>query len=248
MKRRFHVPSLTVGVIRLDAGQSRHLRDVLRIGTEEEVAVFDSGAGGLGRWLWRSVQRCSCAVAAIEQGEHAAQELTVAAAVPKGPRADWMVEKLSELGVHAYVPLRTARSVVHPERGKLQRWERIATESAKQCQRPGVMQIREPVELAALLAEGRARGAELWCLSTQGACDSAATAAAGVAGPVLALIGPEGGWTEGELGLMRRGAAPVRHDAHDIADRDSCDRAGGDCHVTLTGAGMRARGRCPDNL
>ena len=47
---------------------------------------------------------------------------------PKANRADWMVEKLSELGVDQFIPLAAARSVVLPEgKNKLERWQRLST-------------------------------------------------------------------------------------------------------------------------
>ena len=101
----------------------------------------------------------SLAVQVEEVHEPAADGLswTVAAAVPKGERADWMVEKLSELGCHAFVPLLAERSVVQPKgTGKRDRWLRLATESAKQCRRRGVMRIESPTTLDELLANDEA--------------------------------------------------------------------------------------------
>ena len=74
-----------------------------------------------------------------------------------------MVEKLSELGAAAFIPLITARSVVHPEgRGKRDRWQRLATESAKQSRRVGVMRIEELTKLEDALAAAAGAG---WYLS-----------------------------------------------------------------------------------
>ena len=53
-----------------------------------------------------------------------------------------MIEKLAEIGVSRFIPLQTARSVVHPEgAGKLDRWERLASEAAKQSHRTGNLEI-----------------------------------------------------------------------------------------------------------
>jgi 16S rRNA (uracil1498-N3)-methyltransferase len=111
-----------------------------------------------------------------------------------------MVEKLSELGAEAWVPLRTARSVVHPEgANKLDRWKRIAMESAKQCRRAGVMKVGELVGVKELVEGLRGRAA--WYLSTGGKAVPISKVAGGVS-EVLMLIGPEGGWTEGEEDLF----------------------------------------------
>src|SRR5262249_15114396 len=65
--------------------------------------------------------------------------LEVAAPMPKGDRGDFLVEKLTELGVTRFVPLRTERSVVHPK--ATDRLERAVIEASKQCGRNVLMQI-----------------------------------------------------------------------------------------------------------
>jgi 16S rRNA (uracil1498-N3)-methyltransferase len=130
------------------------------------------------------------------------RSITLASAVPKNERADWLVEKLSELGVARWVPLKTARSVVHPAgTSKYDRWRRIAIESAKQSRRAGVMEIGELVPVDSLGFES----ATPFLLSTREG--SRPLASSLPKGPILLLIGPEGGWTEAELsGLVARGA------------------------------------------
>ena len=105
-----------------------------------------------------------------------------------------MVEKLSEIGVARFIPLIAARSVVVPEgRNKLDRWNRLAIESAKQSQRVGVMTIDPPTDFADVLASFR--DGPMWIASTE----RAGTAVNTDASPKLIFIGPEGGWTNEEL-------------------------------------------------
>jgi 16S rRNA (uracil1498-N3)-methyltransferase len=113
-----------------------------------------------------------------------------------------MVEKLSELGAAAFIPLITARSVVHPEgRGKRDRWQRLATESAKQSRRVGVMRIEELTKLEDAVRDSRVAGGTGCFLSTQ--ADASPLTRVTFGGPTLTLfIGPEGGWSPGEIGHM----------------------------------------------
>jgi 16S rRNA (uracil1498-N3)-methyltransferase len=196
--RRIHVSSLSPGDIVLDESQAHHLRDVLRLKIGSNVELFDD-AGLVGQAIVTRVESSgvSVRVDAIECSV-TSRELTVASAVPKGDRADWMIEKLSELGVSRFIPLQTERSVVHPTgSGKRDRWVRIATESAKQSRRAGVMRIDELTRVTEVISNLKSEIS--WFLST---ADNARPMASLLDQPTDALnllIGPEGGWSETEI-------------------------------------------------
>lgn len=182
----------------MDAGQARHVRDVLRLGVGTAVDLFDSD----GRSARGEIVAVSPAVVIrVEQVAEPAGRairLVVAVAVPKGNRADWMIEKLSELDAAAVIPLNSDRSIVHPESGKLERFARIAAETAKQCRRRDVLQILPGQTVRELCAGAAAYGTK-WCLSTLGETRPIASRMSDMKGDVLAAIGPEGGWTDREV-------------------------------------------------
>src|SRR5438552_8556851 len=154
MARRLIVPEIRPGANVLPEDQAHHARDVLRLRAGDEVELFTaSGETAAGAIAEATAQRV---VVNVEQVRAPADRfaLTIASAVPKGARADWMIEKLSELGVAHFVPLITARSVVHPEgKNKLERWRRLAEESAKQSHRTGVMRIAPLTPLPNVLTQ-----------------------------------------------------------------------------------------------
>jgi 16S rRNA (uracil1498-N3)-methyltransferase len=212
--RRLHVPALRVGELTLDPAQARHARGALRLEEGAEVEVFDeAGNVATGILAFSGARGASVRVMEVHSSagsaDSAAFSWSIASAVPKGERADWMVEKLSELGAAAFIPLITARSVVHPEgRGKRDRWQRLATESAKQSRRVGVMRIEELTKLEDAVGAGTG-----WYLSPSGDAIgmSEAIATTGPSGRLQLFIGPEGGWTPQEEDTMRRaGLKPVR--------------------------------------
>jgi 16S rRNA (uracil1498-N3)-methyltransferase len=238
--RRLHVPQLSVGEIDLPQREAHHARDVLRLGVADEVEVFDDA----GRTARGVVQKADASgvivrIESITEVARATVQITVASAVPKGDRADWLVEKLSELGVGRFIPLHAERSIVLPTgKGKRDRWLRLAIESAKQSRRAGVMQIDELTPLDRVL-DAIPAAASGWYFTTEDEGAMSVTEAMGQlshggqgpgraahadqskgpAGassartePVLVLmIGPEGGWTTQELARMReRGLTPVR--------------------------------------
>jgi 16S rRNA (uracil1498-N3)-methyltransferase len=211
MTRRLHVAELSTGLLRLDERQSHHARDVLRLPLGGQVELFDNAGHAAQATIVSLEGSVELRIDEMRAAEHTGLRWTVASAVPKGNRADWMIEKLSELGTWRFIPLATQRAVVLPEgRGKRSRWQRIAEESAKQSRRSGVMRIEELTELATLLDH---ESAPAWFFSTSNGAARVADAAGTLAldaEHLLLLIGPEGGWTVQEEQAMRaRGLTAV---------------------------------------
>jgi 16S rRNA (uracil1498-N3)-methyltransferase len=202
--RRVHVGRLTPGQFSLDPAQAHHVRDVLRLTPGAVVELFDDdGATAEGSVVMVTPSEVVVEAGEIRQQAAGGLRWTVASAVPKAARADWLVEKLSELGADAFVPLATARSVVHPEgKNKLDRWRRIALESAKQSRRPGVMRVEEMVEVGEFVKRLSTERREGWYLSTAIGAVPVAKAVAGGPTDLVLLIGPEGGWTVEEEGMF----------------------------------------------
>jgi 16S rRNA (uracil1498-N3)-methyltransferase len=203
IRRRVHVPQLRRGEIELDPAAARHVRSVLRLTVGTAVEAFDDAGAVATGVIVRLEPAVVVRVAEVVSATTQSTEIVIAAAVPKGDRADWMVEKLSELGCHRFVPLATARSVVLPEgRNKRDRWVRLATESAKQSRRSGVMRIDELTPLkAAVDALSREDDAAAFHLSTDPSADPILDALADARNVTL-FIGPEGGWTDEEVALF----------------------------------------------
>jgi 16S rRNA (uracil1498-N3)-methyltransferase len=198
MARRMLVPVLRAGLVTLPGDQAHHARDVLRLGVGDEVELFT--AAGLTAAAVIVEATPANVVAEVREIREAAGglALTIASAVPKAARGDWMIEKLSELGVARFVPLMTARSVVHPEgRNKIERWERLAAESAKQSRRAGVMRIDALTPLGDVLA--RLSGTAAY-LSTAAGAAPLSSILHPPSSSLTLLVGPEGGWSDGELG------------------------------------------------
>lgn len=200
--RRVHVSQVSPGELPLEPAQAHHLRDVLRLDVGDEVEAFDDAG-------WTAVARVALTAGGVVLHAETVREpqaplldWTIASAVPKGNRADWMIEKLSELGTPRFVPLAAQRSVVLPEgAGKRGRWQRLAEESAKQSRRSGVMRIDDLTDARAYAQQVRSDG---WYLSTAPTARPAHVAIRQFIEqsrpPQLnLLIGPEGGWTDAEI-------------------------------------------------
>jgi 16S rRNA (uracil1498-N3)-methyltransferase len=123
-----------------------------------------------------------------------------------------MIEKLSELGVDRFIPLIAQRSVVLPQgSGKLDRWARLAEESARQSGRKGVMHIEPLTELSEVIEQAGSGRIIAWHLSLAKNSVLLPKMLAALPPELTILIGPEGGWTADETGLFESAQiAPVR--------------------------------------
>lgn len=204
--RRLHLNELQTGQVALSPDQCRHALRALRLTPGDAVELFDD-AGRTAQAVLLD-EMGNLRVDSIQTPAESARTLVIASALPKGPRADWMIEKISELGCAQFIPLQTRRSVVHPAgEGKLDRWERIARESAKQSRRTGVMRIDPLCPLPELLKKWTGAGV---FFTTSPACNPVHPSQLPKTGQFLIAIGPEGGWDDSEEQLMlQRGWIPA---------------------------------------
>lgn len=192
----------------LDRPQAHHVRDVLRLTLHDTLELFDdAGRVAMATITATSQTRVTVRVDAVNAIDPANNlSLVIASAVPKGDRAEWMIEKLSELGVDRFIPLATARSIVHPDgKNKRDRWMRVAIEAAKQSRRQGVMAIAELMPLAVALRDVTESGGSVWYLAPGAATSvfDVVTHSRDVAtSSIVLFVGPEGGWTDEEHGIF----------------------------------------------
>ena len=137
--------------------------------------------------------------------------VTLVMSVYKFDRMEWAIEKATELGVAAVVPViarRTEKHLAHAAAKRVERWRRIAHEASQQARRSDVPVIHDPAPLAlrvsALSAAARIVLAEQERATTLRSALEQAVVAAGDQIPALEIaIGPEGGWAPGEDSLFQ---------------------------------------------
>jgi 16S rRNA (uracil1498-N3)-methyltransferase len=208
--RRFYAPPehISAGVVSLDEGETRHLRDVLRLKAGDVVNVFD-GEGREFECRIEAIQKRSADLAILKEVDPTAPEsnldLTVCAAILKGDKTDFAVQKLVELGVNRFVPMLTARTDVKTKDAakRVERWRKIAFEAAKQCGRAKLMligdvenfetAIRSEAESKILFSERDGSTFKLESTPTS----------------LTAYLGPEGGWDYAELELAKELNIPI---------------------------------------
>lgn len=197
-------PVATELLCTLDHDETRHARKVLRLSEGDRVELFD-GHGRLADAQLSAFEKSRdgfmavCRVREVRSAAEARPRITVASAVPKGPRAEAMVNQLGQLGADVFVPVRCGRSAVEPGGGKIERYEKAALASAKQSGRPWLMRVEPMADLADVLrGSGAAAGVKL-LLDPRGETMAGLATQLESAEKVVVLIGPEGGWTDTEL-------------------------------------------------
>ena len=197
LPRLFVRAQLGEGVrVDLDAGQANYLGNVMRLGEEAELLVFD---GSSGEWLARiseaGKKRMALTVERRTREPEAIPDVWLAFAPVKRTQTDWLVEKATELGAAKLIPVITHRTIA--ERVKLERLGSIAIEAAEQCGRTRLPTIDVPVSLAQFLKQAD----RAIYFADEGGGQPAATAFK--PGPAVILTGPEGGFTDDERAAIR---------------------------------------------
>jgi len=190
----------------LTADEAHHLLHVMRAKAGQQATLFDgSGAEFLARVerLGRSEVELSV-VERIERDCESGLELTLAVALPKGDRQRWLVEKAVELGARRLIPLETARGVAQPVDKALARLRRTVIEASKQCGRNRLLEVADSQPFAAY-CQSVCRPDSLRILAHPAgeATLSEVLRDRPEICSLAAAIGPEGGWTDDELGLAR---------------------------------------------
>lgn len=213
MADRFYTPdALAPGEYMLTGPEAHHLAAVRRFGPGDRVVLFngdgrDHPAEVVAADRKRTLLNVFPAVAADRE---ILFPLEVAAALPKGDRGDYLVEKLTELGVRRFTPLVTERAIVQPKEARLEKLQHAVVEASKQCGRNVLMSVAPLTTWAAFLASRELPPTRL-ILHTAG--ESVQLNAVGAqAGGVVIAVGPEGGFTDAEVaaaeGWVRVGLGP----------------------------------------
>ena len=194
----------------LTGSNVKHVRNVLRLGPGDTIAIFD-GEGteyeckimsSSPRFIILSVLDSSCV------NRESPLHITIAQALLKGSKMDLIIQKLTELGVTTYIPFWTQRSIPkldsHRAASRHHRWTNIAYETLKQCGRSVVPEIKplrsfdeiiqskEEYELKIIYCPENADRSLKYLLNSTPKVRK-----------IISMIGPEGGFTAEETSAAR---------------------------------------------
>ncbi len=211
--RRFFIPSLSLSddspVINGD--DAVHIRNVLRLKPGDVIQLID-GTG----------QECDARIVRLSSGKvdvsilqrrfsesRPIPRLIIAQAMLKDNKADGIIRQITEMGIHEWLPFKAHRSVpvlnAQRVRARKDRWEKIAIEALKQCRRSDLLIISELLTFDAMLAYGLKCDVKLifWEDESPSKPFELPDSNTGFVQTVMAIIGPEGGFTPDEIVAAR---------------------------------------------
>ena len=140
---------LESGKALLAGDEAHHFCKVMRGKVGDSLILFD-GTGPYSLGIAESILKEGVQVAithTLVDDVESPLRLTVAAALPKGDRQRFLIEKLAELGVARFMPVQMERSVARASESAIQRLRRYVIEAAKQCGRNVLMEITNEVPM-----------------------------------------------------------------------------------------------------
>lgn len=200
-RRRFFVDEVRAGVAAVTGDEAAHLTRVLRVEKGQKFEISDNERV----WLAEVTEaRKSLVEFRVIEPVDPGPELApvhLYAAIFKFDRFEWMIEKVTELGVTRVIPVETARTdhgLFAAAQKRVERWRRIAREASQQCRRARLPEIDDPIKLRNLSVSGprllldELPGTPPLGIPTKWAADE----------PLALFLGPEGGWTDEERAAL----------------------------------------------
>jgi len=200
----------------LAGDEAHHCREVLRVEAGGKLVVFN----GLGHEATAEIatvakERVELRVLQHFKAPRLGVQIELGQAIPKGKNMDLIVEKATELGAAAVIPLLSERTVVQLDAAegarKREKWQRVAIEAAKQCGQNWLPEIAAPAPIKTFFETARY---DLMLIASlqPGArhlkevlAEVGFPAGRAAANPqrVLVLVGPEGDFTPAEINLAK---------------------------------------------
>lgn len=217
---RFFLPSLTLSSspVRFPDDTARQIRSVLRLKPGERVLALDNQGN---EYELELVQVDASAVLGEVRGRRPAvgepaARLILYIGLTQREKFEWILQKCTEVGVSAFAPFISSRSLVQDARDgqkKHDRWQKILQEAAEQSGRGRIPELRLPVKFEQALAQVRTEtGLALiaWEDEHTTGLKQALSPAPHPAMRFGVFIGPEGGFSAEEVALARQaGLLPV---------------------------------------
>lgn len=208
--RIHYLPENKIGgrILISDPRQIRHLAVVLRLKRGDEVSAFDGKESECLCQIEKIAKdKVSLIVLKTKTASLSNKGITLACAIPKNVKMDYIIQKTTELGVSRIIPMHTKRTIVKIDTRKAadkqERWQRIAQEASKQSKRIRFPLIDPVREFKDVLSEISGHDLAIIPNLEKGNKSIADAANAFKGKSIIFFIGPEGDFTADEAASAR---------------------------------------------
>jgi len=187
-----------------------HIKNVLRLKVEEELIISCEENNYLCQIIYMEKEKITCRILnVLKKKTEPNVYIHIIQGLPKADKMEWIIEKCTEVGVSEFTPVETKRSIVKlDEKGKekkLIRWQKIAEVAAKQSERDIVPKVNSIINIEKVYQFIKNYDIILTAYEkeTQYSLKQAMQIEERDNLKVAVLVGPEGGWDETEIEILK---------------------------------------------
>lgn len=189
----------------------KHILNVLRYRINDELILVDD-AEFTYKVIITDIQKDRITTKVIEKVKSFRKlslNITLAQSILKASAQDILIQKATELGVKTIIPIVSQYTVVKLDNKKgmeqkINRWQKIAFESCKQCERSDIPVVEDIISFENLLNKLDDYDLPVVCVERQADMSIKEFLKSNKPGKILAIVGPEGGWSDEEINMFKR--------------------------------------------
>ncbi len=205
---RFFVPkdAIKQNKATLSGSDVHQIRDVLRLSEGSDIELLD-GTGNIYAAKIKKLKKdeASCDIISYRESKSEPNiQITVIQSLPKGPKMDMIVQKMTEIGAHKIIPVISERTIVklseEKEEKKVLRWQKIAKEASEQSARGIIPHVEEIKTFEKAIEDAKNYDLALipWEMEDKATLKNTLNKNK-KAGNIVIAIGPEGGFSKDEI-------------------------------------------------
>jgi len=201
--------------IHISGEEAHHVLDVMRLKKGDSIAAFD-GEGKEFEGVIKEVKKSEVIMEIIKTRTLDTQEaihITLAQAIPKKAKIDYIIEKCVELGVSRIIPITTNRTLVkfdnEKSEAKLKRWEKIIVSASKQCGRLTIPRIEKLTSVTEVIKDIDKYDLPLMACLYKDTKELKELISGFKGKKIIIFIGPEGDFTAEEIGAAKNKGAKL---------------------------------------
>lgn len=146
MQRYFVKEKITSNIVHITE-DFHHIKNVMRMKTGDNIIVTDQESAHVAEIVGFTDDSVQVELMGELESNELPINITIGIGMMQNKKMDFIIQKLTELGVHEIIPIKMTRSIVKPKDNKLERWKKIAKEASEQSHRMRIPIIQSPMSL-----------------------------------------------------------------------------------------------------